>query len=143
MAGTRFPYQWDDDYTPRVGLVPRRAETAEQAAADTRWIEVDPCYVFHPLNAYDADDGTIVIDVVRHPSMFRTVRNGPDEGPSVLERWIIDPVAGKVTTEVVDGRPQEFPGPTSAWPVGRTATATPWARRSTMPPARPTRPRPS
>ena len=30
------------------------------SAADIRWFEVDPCYVFHPLNAYDAADGTVV-----------------------------------------------------------------------------------
>lgn len=42
--------------------------------------------MFHPLNAFDADDGTVVVDVVRHPSMFRTVHDGPDEGTPVLER---------------------------------------------------------
>jgi carotenoid cleavage oxygenase len=109
MNGAGFPYRWDDDYTPRVGLVPRSADSPEAAAAATTWVEVDPCYVFHPLNAYDADDGTVVIDVVRHPSMFRTVRNGPDEGTPVLERWVIDPAAGKVTTELLDDHAQEFP----------------------------------
>jgi len=109
MNGVRFPYVWDDDYTPRVGLVPRHVDTAERATAETTWIEVDPCYVFHPLNAYDATDGTVVVDLVRHPSMFRTVKNGPDEGTPVLERWVIDPVAGKVATELLDGRAQEFP----------------------------------
>ena len=109
MSGVRFPYAWDDGYTPRVGLVPRSATSAEDAAAGTIWTEVDPCYVFHPLNGYDAEDGTVVIDVVRHPSMFRTVKNGPDEGAPVLERWVIDPVAGKVATELLDDRAQEFP----------------------------------
>ena len=104
MAGVTFPYEWDDDYVPRVGLVPRAG-----SAADTVWIEVDPCYVFHPLNAYDDDDGTVVIDLVRHPSMFRSVKNGPDEGTPVLERWIIDPAGGKVSTELLDDHAQEFP----------------------------------
>jgi carotenoid cleavage dioxygenase-like enzyme len=104
MSGVRIPYEWDDDYTPRVGLVPRAG-----TAAETIWVEVDPCYVFHPLNAYDAEDGKVVVDLVRHPSMFRTVKNGPDEGVPVLERWVIDPVTGKVGTELIDGRSQEFP----------------------------------
>ena len=104
MTGTRFPYEWDDDYTPRIGLLPR-----DGSGADTVWTEIDPCYVFHPLNAFDADDGTVVIDVVKHPSMFRTVKNGPDEGAPVLERWVIDAEGGKVTTELLDDHAQEFP----------------------------------
>jgi carotenoid cleavage dioxygenase len=104
MAGIPLPYEWDDDYVPRVGLMPRAG-----TAADTVWIEVDPCYVFHSLNAYDEDDGTVVIDLVRHPSMFRSVKNGPDEGTPVLERWVIDPAGGKVSTEVLDDHAQEFP----------------------------------
>jgi carotenoid cleavage dioxygenase-like enzyme len=104
MNGARFPYEWDDDYTPRVGLLPRGG-----SGADTAWVEIDPCYVFHPLNAFDAEDGTVVIDVVKHPSMFRTVKNGPDDGTPVLERWVIDAEAGKVSTELLDDHAQEFP----------------------------------
>jgi carotenoid cleavage oxygenase len=104
MGGAPFPYEWDDDYTPRVGLLPRNG-----SGADTTWVEVDPCYVFHPLNAFDADDGTVVVDLVKHPSIFRTVKNGPDEGGPVFERWVIDPAEGKVSTELFDDHAQEFP----------------------------------
>ena len=48
--------------------------------ADVRWFDVEPCYVFHPMNAYDEGD-TIVLDVVRHPKMFDTEHLGPNEGP--------------------------------------------------------------
>jgi carotenoid cleavage dioxygenase-like enzyme len=64
--------------------------------------------VFHTLNAYEAD-GTVVIDLVRHPRMFATVLNGPDEGDPVFERWTVDLGEGSVTTETLDDRPQEFP----------------------------------
>jgi carotenoid cleavage dioxygenase-like enzyme len=103
MAGVALPYEWDEDYVPRVGLMPRAG-----SGADTVWVEVDPCYVFHPLNAYD-ENGTVVVDLVKHPSMFRSVKNGPHEGTPVLERWVVDPVAGKVSTQLLDDRPQEFP----------------------------------
>jgi carotenoid cleavage oxygenase len=102
-AGAQLPYGWDDSYTPRVGLLPRAG-----TAADTTWIEIDPCYVFHPLNAYD-DGDRVVIDVVRHPSMFRTDLLGPNEGTPTLERWVIDPAASTVARSEVDGRGQEFP----------------------------------
>jgi carotenoid cleavage dioxygenase len=103
MEGFAFPYRWSDDYPSRVGLLP-----LEGGADDVTWCDVEPCYVFHPMNAYD-EDGTVVVDLVRHPKMFASHLNGPDEGPPVLERWHIDPIAEKVTTEVVDDRPQEFP----------------------------------
>jgi carotenoid cleavage dioxygenase len=104
MAGTRFPYHWVDDYRARVGVLPRDGE-----ADDVRWYDVEPCYVFHPMNAYDDPSGTIVVDVVRHPSMFRSELLGPDEGPPTLDRWTIDPIAGKVLEERLDDQGQEFP----------------------------------
>jgi carotenoid cleavage dioxygenase-like enzyme len=101
--GASFPYRWDDDYESRVGLLP-----LDGSADDVIWCEVEPCYVFHPMNAHDDGDG-VVVELVRHPKMFATHLIGPDEGDPVLERWRIDPAAQKVVTEVIDDRPQEFP----------------------------------
>jgi carotenoid cleavage dioxygenase-like enzyme len=101
--GFSFPYRWSDGYESRVGLLP-----LEGGADDVVWCDVDPCYVFHPMNAYD-EGGTVVVDLVRHPKMFATHLIGPDEGAPVLERWTIDPEAGKVATQLLDDRPQEFP----------------------------------
>lgn len=102
-AGGGLPYRWDPDYTPRVGLMPR-----DGTGADTQWVEIDPCYVYHPLNAYD-DGDRVVMDVVRHPKMFATDTRGPNDGPPTLDRWIIDPVAGTFSSTRVDDRSQEFP----------------------------------
>ncbi len=101
--GFAFPYRWSDHYESRVGLLP-----LEGGADDVMWFDVEPCYVFHPMNAYDRDGG-VIIDLVRHPRMFATHLNGPDEGAPVLERWHIDPSGGKVVTQLLDDRPQEFP----------------------------------
>ena len=101
--GSSFPYRWSDDYESRVGLLP-----LEGGADDVVWSDIDPCYVFHPMNAYD-EDGAVVVDLVRHPKMFATHLTGPDEGAPVLERWRIDPGGGKVVTQLLDDRPQEFP----------------------------------
>ena len=75
---------------------------------DVRWFDVDPCYVFHPMNAYD-DGDSIVLDVVRHPKMFDTNLRGPNEGAPTLDRWTVDLSAGKVIEERLDDRGQEFP----------------------------------
>ena len=76
--------------------------------ADVRWFDVEPCYVFHPMNAYDEAD-TIVLDVVRHPKMFDTDHLGPNEGPPTLDRWTVDLADGKVRESRFDDRAQEFP----------------------------------
>ncbi|MQA61673.1 MAG: carotenoid oxygenase, partial [Actinophytocola sp.] len=40
-----FPYAWDAAYPARIGVLPRDGD-----AGDIRWFDIDPCYVFHPLN---------------------------------------------------------------------------------------------
>ena len=102
-SGAGFPYRWDPDYRARVGLLDR-----DGGADDVRWFEVEPCYVFHPMNAYD-DGDRVVLDVVRHGKMFDTHRLGPDEGPPTLERWTVDVTGDKVVEERLDDRGQEFP----------------------------------
>ena len=103
MAGARFPYRWNSAYQARLGILPLGG-TAEQAT----WVEVDPCWVYHPANAYD-DGDRIVVDVVRWASMFNVDVLGPNDGVPRLERWVVDPVASSVAVEVVDDRGQEFP----------------------------------
>jgi carotenoid cleavage dioxygenase len=104
-AGASFPYRWQDDYHSRVGLLPRDGDST-----DVVWHDIEPCYVFHPVNAFDLPDGDgIVLDVVRHPSMFRTQLLGPAEGTPTLERWHVDGRGGAVKEERIDDRGQEFP----------------------------------
>ncbi|WP_028936637.1 carotenoid oxygenase family protein [Pseudonocardia spinosispora] len=99
----RMPYRWDPRYPARIGVMPREGDSA-----DVRWFDVEPCYVFHPLNAYDEGE-TIVLDVVRHPKMFASDFNGPNEGQPTLDRWTVDLADGKVRESRLDDRPQEFP----------------------------------
>ena len=99
-----FPYAWNPDYPARVGVMPR-----EGGNGDVRWFEVEPCFVYHPLNAYEDGDDRIVLDVVRHPKMFATDHTGPNEGTPTLDRWTVDLGAGKVAEERLDDRGQEFP----------------------------------
>jgi carotenoid cleavage dioxygenase len=101
--GSGMPYRWNPRYPARVGVMPR-----EGGNSDVRWFEVEPCYVFHPLNAYD-DGDSVVLEVVRHPKMFATDFQGPGEGAPTLDRWTIDLTAGKVLEERLDDRGQEFP----------------------------------
>jgi carotenoid cleavage oxygenase len=99
----RLPYRWNPKHPARVGVMPR-----DGGNADVRWFEVDPCYVFHAMNAYD-EGATIVLDVVRHPKTFDTDLRGPSEGPPTLDRWTVDLADGKVRESRIDDRGQEFP----------------------------------
>jgi carotenoid cleavage dioxygenase len=99
----RFPYRWNPKYPARIGVMPRDGD-----AGDVRWFEIEPCYVFHPLNAYDEGDA-IVLDVVRYDKVFDTDLRGPTEGHPALYRWTVDLTSGKVREEQLDDRMQEFP----------------------------------
>ena len=96
-----MPYAWDPAYGARLGVMPR-----DGSNADVKWIEIDPCFVFHPLNAYETD-GAIVMDVARYASLWS---ESPDDfGAAVLTRWTIDLASGVVKEEALDDRPIEFP----------------------------------
>ncbi len=103
MAGGNFPYQWNESYGARIGLLPLGG-----FGADVRWFDVEPCYVFHPLNAHD-DGDRVVIDVIRHPKMFDVSTLGPDDGPPTLWRWTVDTASGLVQEEQLSDLPMEFP----------------------------------
>ena len=101
MAG-RMPYRWSDDYGARLGLMPRGG-----GHADVRWFEIEPCYVFHPLNAYEDEPGAVVIDVVRYAELWRA--NASGAAPASLHRWRIAHAAGRVSEQPLDDRAIEFP----------------------------------
>lgn len=131
MNGSSFPLCWQPGTGSRVGLLPR-----EGAAADIIWVDVPECYAFHPVNAYDASDGSVVIDLCVYDTMFDVHRQGPfEDNLSRLERWTINPAHRSSSVTVIDASPQEFPrhrGALSAKPyrygytAGVDATVTQW-----------------
>ena len=102
-SGQDIPYRWDPTYPARIGVMPR-----EGGADDVRWFEIGPCYVYHPVNAYD-DGESVVLDVVRHEKTLATNFQGGGEGPPTLDQWVIDLASGRVAESRVDDRPLEFP----------------------------------
>jgi carotenoid cleavage dioxygenase len=99
-----MPYRWDDDYGARVGVMPRSV-----AGASVQWFDVEPCYVFHPMNSFDADDGrTIVVDTARYPELWRQ-ESATFKNDSTLHRWILDLDTGTASEQPLDDRTIEFP----------------------------------
>jgi carotenoid cleavage dioxygenase-like enzyme len=96
-----MPIRWDDNYPTRLGVMPRNGNDAQ-----VKWFDINPCYVFHPMNAYE-DGDKIVLDVARYDYIWR--ESAMDFPPSALWRWTIDITNGKVLEEQVDDLSTEFP----------------------------------
>jgi carotenoid cleavage dioxygenase-like enzyme len=104
-TGSSFPFRWDNDHEPRVGLLPRNGE-----AKDIIWSPVKPNYSYHPMNAYEDENGHVVIDIVRYERMFDKDIHGPfGDNLARLDRWTINPKTRTVNEQIVDARGQEFP----------------------------------
>ncbi|MEZ5985422.1 MAG: carotenoid oxygenase family protein [Hyphomonas sp.] len=104
IGGASFPFRWNPKHKARIGLLPR-----EGRGEDIIWCDVDPCYIFHPANAYETEDGKVVMDACVYETMFDTDGHGPDSPTAKFESLTIDPATRKVTRDVIDAAPQEFP----------------------------------
>ena len=80
LLSTGVPFSFKKDAGARLGVMPRNG-----SASEVRWFEIDPCYVFHPVNAFDKD-GVITLYVSRQESAFS---GSSDEYGNVgrLHRW--------------------------------------------------------
>jgi carotenoid cleavage dioxygenase len=99
---------WQPQHGARIGVLPRHA-TGDQV----RWFEIDPCYVFHFLNAWEEGD-RIVAYGCRMPSVDLDFESADTGGLSRIEgvglaRWTIDLAAGTCTEELVHDLRSDFP----------------------------------
>jgi carotenoid cleavage dioxygenase-like enzyme len=101
QGGGSMPYHWSDTYGARLGVLRR-----DDPHGAIRWFSIDPCYVFHTLNAHETGD-RIVLTVVRYPELWRD--NQKFDQPGALWRWVIDLATGVVSEEQIDDRDCEFP----------------------------------
>jgi carotenoid cleavage dioxygenase len=106
--GFGFPYRWNSNRPTRLGVIARDGDPT------VRWIEIEPCMVFHDQGAHDVlgADGTVrSIEVVVpvYDRMFDSDLGGPLGALSILERWTIDLVTGTLARTPLDDRGHEFP----------------------------------
>lgn len=105
LAGEAIPFKWDASYGARIGVMPLGG-----SVDDLRWVDVDPFYVFHEVNAFrDGDD--IVVDVCWHPDMFDGSDLVGGSDGSVIKRWRIGTAGEQLTygEEIVANRLFELP----------------------------------
>lgn len=107
--GGRPPFAWEPDRPGWLGVLKR----GEDPATAIRWIEIPPCYVFHPMNAYDSEAG-IIADLMKYEAapLFPLADGSPGDPAKAtarLVRWTIDADAGRVAERELDDQPGEFP----------------------------------
>ncbi len=96
-----IPFRFNRDAGARLGVMPRNGK-----GSDIRWYEIDPCYVFHPVNAHE-DGDNIVLHVSRQPEAFGSHSDDYAE-VGRLWKWTINTATGRVSEELVDDRPGDF-----------------------------------
>lgn len=104
---TGWPYRFRPEYGARIGVLPRHGDSAS-----VKWFEVEPCYMFHTLNAYDDGPARVVLEAVRYGSMFEWSDEHGGFLPSplaVLHRYTLDLDHGTVTSEALDDLTCEYP----------------------------------
>lgn len=101
--GYRIPICWQDHRTSRVALIPRHG-------GEPKWFELAPCFIQHVVNAYDAEDGSVVLDVAHYPWFLRLANEGFEPNPlASLRRIVINPKTGEVKETELDDRNIELP----------------------------------
>lgn len=103
--GFRMPLRWHDERAARIGVIDRHG-------GELRWFDIAPCFIQHVVNAYDADESTVVLDVVRYSHFFRLASHGArfeDNPPGVLWRYVIHIDRGTVTEQQMDDAGIELP----------------------------------
>ncbi len=104
------PLAWEPEKGSHVGVMPRSG-----SVDDMRWFETDPCFVFHPMNAYDDGD-----KIVAHVMQFEEAplfpkadgsATDPKKANARLCEWVIDPGANsnEIQTRYLDDITGEFP----------------------------------
>jgi carotenoid cleavage dioxygenase len=103
-------FAWEPSKRAYVGVMKRDAEVSS-----VRWFECDPCFVFHPMNAFE-DGASIVGDVMQYEAapLFPDPdgrRGDPQKAIANLTRWTFDLTANtnSFKRERIDDLPGEFP----------------------------------
>ncbi len=120
-----FPMGWDperlavgkmkiafDRETPsRFGILPRHG-----VAADVRWFEAEPCYMYHTINAYEDGHEIVLVGCrVKDPIPLKQDTSGKVARLDTIElvprlyEWRFDLATGKTKERELDDLATEFP----------------------------------
>ncbi|MEL7158570.1 MAG: carotenoid oxygenase family protein, partial [Actinomycetota bacterium] len=105
--GAPIPLRWHDERPSRLGIIDR-------LGGPVTWVEIEPCFVQHVVNAYDEGPDALVLDVVRYPSFLRFDHETAAYAPNplgVLWRYRVrfGPAGATVEEGPLDDRHVELP----------------------------------
>ncbi len=95
-----LPYRWDPDHGARLGVMSR-------LGGDVQWFDIDPCYVFHTINACETA-GRITLDACRYDSLWSKSSDRFDV-PAMVHRWRLGLGDGSVREETLFDVRCDFP----------------------------------
>jgi carotenoid cleavage dioxygenase-like enzyme len=98
----KFPYQWDEHYQARIGILPRQGE------GGIRWFPIEPCFLFHTVSATETA-GRLTVKGIRYRRLFDSGAADPLTQAGQLWQWTIDLISGQVTEQQLDDLLQELP----------------------------------
>lgn len=104
------PFAWEPEKGTWIGVMKR-----DDSVENIRWLQTEPCYVFHPMNAWN-EGPKIVADVVQFEEapLFPKAdgsKTDPKKANGRLCRWTIDLADGvdSFSREYIDDQAAEFP----------------------------------
>lgn len=96
-----IPVKFDESYGARFGVMPRNGSNK-----DVRWFDIDPCYVYHTLNAYEQGDEI----VINAPRLVGYTSVGMENTPTAkLHEWKINLQTGVKSERQLDDLGVDFP----------------------------------
>jgi len=96
-----IPVTYDENYGARLGVMPRNG-----GSDDVKWFEIDPCYIYHTMNAYEQGDEI----VMTAPQMTGYTSVGMENPPiPILHQWTLNLKTGAVNMQQLDDLGVDFP----------------------------------
>ena len=99
------PFGFKPECGARLGVMPRNGSNN-----DIKWIDINPCFVFHPMNAYE-EGNKIILHVCRQDKAMVGGMDeiyGGDETTGKLWKWTIDLETQTCKEEQIDNKPCDF-----------------------------------
>jgi carotenoid cleavage dioxygenase-like enzyme len=99
---------FDPTQKGRFGVLPRYATSD----AEMKWFEIDACFIYHTLNAWE-DGDNIVLFACRYPTVkfefWEAALPGKDNNLAYTTKWILNMKTGEVTELKLNDIQVEFP----------------------------------
>jgi carotenoid cleavage dioxygenase-like enzyme len=101
LSGRGLPVSWSDKAVARLGVMPKTGNNA-----DVQWFNIDPCFIFHTMNAYEQGDSIIL-----HANRMRKywAYDDPTDYPMNLWRYEMDLTTGAIKQTQLDDINADFP----------------------------------